>query len=96
MTQKIDAKMMYANSLNLANLQRVKIKKDLYEVEEEKEDLSNSSLRDIKWIGEKTIIELHANWIRTPEKLKETTEDELRKIIKSPLTLKSILDFINN
>jgi len=48
MTQKIDAKMMYANSLNLANLQRVKIKKDLYEVEEEKEDLSNSSLRDIK------------------------------------------------
>lgn len=96
MTQKIDAKLMYVNSLNMANLQKVTIKKDIYEVDQEKEEIEDSGLRDIKGIWEKTIIELHSAWIKTPSQLKEKSEEELRKIIKSPLTLKSILDYIKS
>ena len=57
---------------------------------------SEMSLTDIKGIGEGTQKILKENWIKTKEQLLETTEEDLRKIVTNPLSLKGVLNFINN
>lgn len=77
-----------------ANLESSRRNVEAFNVEEEKKEISNSSLKDIKWMGQATLTALFENGIRTFEELQNTPEDKLRQIIKSPFTLKNILSAI--
>lgn len=91
----IDEKLIYAQQIARNNLLKIKkIEKDISDINIEKKELEVSSLKSIKGIWDKTIAELYNKWIRTPEELKNTSEEDLRLIIKSPFTLKNILDYI--
>lgn len=56
---------------------------------------TDGTLTDIKGIGEGTQKILKEGWIKTKTDLLNTTEEEIRKMVKNPLSLKGVLNFIN-
>ena len=58
--------------------------------------ISNTeNLTDIKGIGEGTRKQLSEKGIKTKEQLIEMSIEEIKEIIKNPLSLKGVMNFIN-
>lgn len=76
------------NTLNLPT--------EVKKVEIFREAILDSNLWEVKGIGEATKTKLMEAWIGTQEALKALSEEELKEIITNPLSLKGILNFINN
>jgi len=58
--------------------------------------MSESDLHEVKWLWEASVTKLMEAGINTQEQLKTKTEQEIREVIKNPLTIKNILTFINS
>lgn len=79
------------NSINYEN-----IEKESKLIKENKKDIENNSLSSVKWIWPSTIKTLSENWIKSAEDLINTPEEKIRELITNPLSLKGILNYINN
>lgn len=75
---------------------KLNLPREVKKVEAFRWAVSESNLGDVKGIGAATKTKLMEAWINTKEDLKKMTEDELKEIITNPLSLKGILNFINN
>ena len=87
---------IYNSQLLMSNLTKIKWfkrAKDLQQIEKEVLDITSNELTQVKWIWVNTQTLLYENGIRTVADLLETDEEKLAKIIKSPISLKSILEF---
>lgn len=62
----------------------------------EREEREQSELLDIKWIWPWTVKDLRAAGITNVSELRAASEAELKEIIPNPLSLKGVLNFINN
>lgn len=58
--------------------------------------VSESDLHEVRWLWEASVGKLMEAGINSQKELKAKTEEEVREIIKNPLTIKNILTFINN
>ena len=79
-----------------SNLENSRRNVEALQIEEEKKEISNSTLKEIKWMGEWTLSALFENGIKTFEQLQNTPEEKLRQIVKYPFTLKNILSAIKS
>ena len=81
---------------NLLKIKKKDIIKDSEAVIKEEEEINSSELTDIKGIWPWTVKTLKENWITNVSELRAFSEDRLKEIIKNPLSLKGIINFINN
>lgn len=65
------------------------------ELENQIEVSEDTSLNNIKWIGQSTRKKLIENGIKTKEDLFNISKEALKKIITSPIALKGITDFLD-
>lgn len=56
--------------------------------------VSESDLNEVKGLGEASVQKLFEAGINSQKQLKTKTKEELKDIIKNPLTLKNIMTFI--
>lgn len=70
------------------------IKKETEWIKRVKANISDSNLKDIKWIGTSTITYLYEQGISDKNQLLNKTEKEVEELIENPLTKKHILNFI--
>lgn len=71
------------------------LKKDWEIIKHSETEVLQSDLHDIKWLWEASVTKLMEWWITTKEELKNASKEDIRKIIKNPLTLKNIFTFIS-
>lgn len=79
----------------LAKINTANMKKDSLIITDEIQKLEWSDLLTISWIWNWTVKLLSDAWVKNIEQLKALWEDEIKKIITNPLTLKSIFNFLN-
>jgi len=72
---------------------KLNLPREAINVESFRSDVSTSNLWEIKGIGEATKTRLMEAGITSKEELKEKTEEEIKKIITNPLSLKGIIAF---
>lgn len=85
-----------SNLLKIKKYYKEEIIRDSEEIKKEEDEINKSELTDIKWIWPWTVKLLKENWINNVSELRAASESKLTQIIKNPLSLKGILNFINN
>lgn len=83
------AQVLLANKLKMEKLTK------LNKAKEESKIIMNSSLKDIKGIGEKTIELLIQNGITTTDDLRATPWDTITNIVKNPISRQQVSTFLN-
>ena len=87
---------IFNNLLKIKEKNKVRMMIESEALIKEKKELEQSELIEIKWIWPWTVKELKEHWITCIAELLLVPKKELEKIITNPLSLKGIMNFINN
>ena len=83
------------NKLSTWKFDNVRVIAESILINEEKEWIISWWLSEVKWIWPGSLKLLSDKWIKTTSQLRAAWE-EIKQIIKNPLALKWILNFLNN
>lgn len=84
----VAAQVLLANKLRM---DKMKVVQNAVKVNEA---VFNSSLKEVKGIGEKTIEKLLQAGIETTHQLVCLSKDEIEEIVKNPISRKQVFDFL--